>query len=90
MKKLLELQEKYNLELDRVVSEIKKQGAEKVLIQLPDGLKQYAGEIVDFIKTKTNTVVVVLGGSCFGACDVPQADETDADLVVQFGHAPWK
>ena len=87
MKKLAELQEKYNLELDRVISEIKKNKAEKVLIQLPDGLKQNATEIIDYLKTKTNTEISIWAGSCFGACDVP---ETDADLVVQFGHAPWK
>lgn len=85
--KLSELEKKYELELDKVVSEIKKQKAEKVLVQLPDGLKQYATVIVDYLKAKTNAGVVVWAGSCFGACDVP---ETDVDLVVQFGHAPWK
>ena len=91
MKKLVELQEKYNLELDRVVNEINKQDAKKVLIQLPDGLKLQATEIVDYLKAKTDAEVVVWAGSCFGACDVPKLEQGGGvDLVVQFGHAAWE
>ena len=90
MKKLIELQEKYSLELDKVVSEIKKQKAKKVLVQLPDGLKPYATEIVDYVKTKTDTGVVVWAGSCFGACDVPtETEDLGVDLIIQFGHSKW-
>ncbi len=84
--KLSELQEKYNLELENIVEKIKKDKPEKVLIQLPDGLKQYGTEIVDLIEEKTNVDVSIWLGTCFGACDKPN---TDADLVIQFGHAPW-
>jgi 2-(3-amino-3-carboxypropyl)histidine synthase len=88
--KLTELQEKYNLELDKIISEIKKEKAKKVLVQLPDGLKPYATAIVDYLKDKTNAELVIWLGSCFGACDVPQIDKDEFDLIVQFGHAPWK
>ena len=40
----------YDLELDRVVNEIKKQKAKRVLVQLPDGLKPKAKEIVDVLR----------------------------------------
>ena len=39
----------YNLELDRIIAEIKENGHKTVLIQLPDGLKPKAKEIVDKI-----------------------------------------
>ncbi len=84
--KLKDLEEKYELELDRIVAEIKKQKAKTVLLQFPDGLKQYASEVVDFLETKTAAGVRVWLGSCFGACDIPNSD---CDLLVQFGHSPW-
>ena len=83
---LSELNKKYNLELDRIIKQIKKQKPGSVLLQLPDGLKPYALEITDFLQENTNTQISIWLDSCFGACDIPK---TDADLVIQFGHAPW-
>lgn len=84
---LSELDKQYDLELDRIVSEIKKTKAKKVLLQFPDGLKPYAPEIVRYLKEKTSSEIRIWLGSCFGACDIPTSD---SDLVIQFGHAPWK
>jgi 2-(3-amino-3-carboxypropyl)histidine synthase len=84
--KLKDLQEKYELELERIISEIKKENPKSVLLQFPDGLKPYATEITDYIQSKTSADVRIWLGSCFGACDIPK---TDADLVIQFGHAEW-
>ena len=38
-KELLDLEENYELELNRIIREIKKNKAEKVLLQLPDAFK---------------------------------------------------
>ena len=73
----------YDLELDKVVEKIKKERAKTVCIQLADGLKPRASEIVDYIKNKVGVDVFVWFESCFGACDVP---ELDVDLLIQFGH----
>ncbi len=86
MKTLSQLQETYNLELNKIIKEIKSKKPKSVLLQFPDGMKQYATLIVDYLEKKTNTQFKIYLGSCFGACDVP---ETDADLVVQFGHGAW-
>lgn len=75
----------YDFEFAKVIREIKKSKAKRVLIQLPDGLKPRAKEIVDRIEKETD--VFIWAGSCFGACDVP--DVKDVDLVVQFGHSKW-
>ncbi len=77
----------YDLELERIVSEIKKQKAKTVLLQLPDGLKPWGLTISDYLVAETDAKISIWLGTCFGACDLPNSD---ADLVVQFGHAPWK
>lgn len=88
---LKDLNEKYDLELERIIKEIKNlKKNPKVLIQLPDGLKPYGLEISDFIEGKTNAEVSIYLGDCFGACDTPLVNEKDFDLLIQFGHAPWK
>ena len=92
--KLKNLQDlEYDLELDRVIKEIKKQKAKRVLIQFPDGLKPYATTIAEEITKKTNNKaeILIYFGSCFGACDTPieEAKSADIDLIVQFGHSAW-
>ncbi|MBU0535426.1 MAG: diphthamide synthesis protein [Nanoarchaeota archaeon] len=79
----------YNLELEKAVSEIKKQKAKKVCIQLPDGLKPKAGEITDTLKEKTGAEIFIWLGSCFGACDIPEMGNIKADLLIQWGHSRW-
>jgi len=84
-----ELQEKYDLELDKVISEIKKSKFKFVLLQFPDGLKPYATAIVGFLEEKTNTEFLIWLGSCYGACDtpvLPKDIEKKIDLIIQFGH----
>ncbi|MBT7102397.1 hypothetical protein HN935_02700 [archaeon] len=82
-----DLEKDYELELDRIVKEIEKEKAESVLLQLPDGLKPYVLAISDYLEEKTSAKVSIWLGACFGACDLP---DSDADLVIQFGHSPWK
>ena len=74
----------YDYELGVVIEKINKSRARKVMIQLPDGLKIDADEIVDEIEKKTKAEVFIWAGSCFGACDVP--DVKGFDLLIQFGH----
>jgi 2-(3-amino-3-carboxypropyl)histidine synthase len=84
-----DLNEIYDLELDKVITQIRKQKAKIVLLQFPDGLKPYAICIVDFLKEKTKAEFLIWFGSCFGACDTPNLGkdlEKKIDLFVQFGH----
>jgi len=83
----------YDLELERVVSEIRKVNAKTVLMQLPDGLKPRAKEIKAFVDDKMGKKVklVFWSGSCFGACDTPlEAEKLGADILIQFGHSEWQ
>ena len=76
----------YDLELEKAVNAVKAKNAKTVLIQLPEGLKPKAKEIVDEIHAKTNAKCLIWLGSCFGACDIPKAD---FDLLIQWGHSSW-
>ncbi len=86
---LKDLEEYYDLEFDKIISKIKKDKLKLILLQFPDGLKQYATTIVDHLKKNTNAEFLIWLGSCFGACDTPTGIEKikpQVDLVVQFGH----
>jgi len=83
------LNELYDLELDKVVKQIKDNKAKLVLLQFPDGLKPYATAVVDFLEEKTSAEFLIWFGSCYGACDTPVGLEKltpKIDLMIQFGH----
>jgi len=90
MRTIDELNEKYDLELEKVVKDIKKSKAKLVLLQFPDGLKPYATAVVDYLEEKTSAKFLIWLGSCYGACDVPVGLDNikpKIDLVIQFGHS---
>jgi len=91
MKSLNELNKKYDLELDKIVLQIKRNKAKLVLLQFPDGLKPYATAVVNYLEEKTtNTEFLIWLESCFGACDTPVGLENikpKIDLIIQFGHS---
>ncbi len=82
----------YNLELNKVIKEIKQRNAKQVLIQLPDGLKPEANKIIDSIEQNTEAKAFLWLTDCFGACDLPLGlDILKIDLMFQFGHNRyWK
>ena len=81
----------YDLEIKRIISEIKKQNAKTVCLQLPDGLKLRAEELQKEIEKNTNAQVIIWGGSCFGSCDLPlEIKRFGVDLLIHFGHSPWQ
>lgn len=81
---------RYDLELDRVIREIKKEKAKTICVQLPDGLKPKAKEIIDTITAATKARVIIWAGSNFGACDLAlDVSRLGADLLIHFGHKEW-
>lgn len=80
----------YNLELEKAVEKIKLEGAKKVLIQLPDGLKPEAKEIKQTLEKETSAEIFIWLGSCFGACDFPMNLQNDIDLLIAWGHSEWR
>lgn len=78
-----------NLELEQVFDSIEKEGHQKVMIQLPDGLKPKAAEIQqELLGRFPGLKITFWAGDCYGACDTPQV--RGFDLFVAFGHSTWK
>ncbi len=82
----------YDLELAKAAEKINLEDAKNVVIQLPDGLKPRAKEIVDFLKKNTKaTHIAIWGSTAFGSCDTSMdVKNIGADLVIHWGHSPWK
>tara|TARA_Y100000034_G_C6794365_1_gene355914 strand:- start:205 stop:462 length:258 start_codon:yes stop_codon:yes gene_type:complete len=78
----------YNLEVNKIISKIKEKKHRFVLIQLADGLKPRAREIVDKIRKETKAEILIWFGSCYGACDIPLG--LKVDLIVQIGHNAFR
>lgn len=76
----------YDLNLEKVVKEIKQNKAKKVLIQLPDGLKPKAETISEYIEKQTKSEIFLWLGTCYGGCDILNLNLLKIDLVIQFGH----
>ncbi len=104
--KLENLENNYELELEKVVDEIKKSKAKKVLLQLPDGLKPWGPTLVDYVEKKCEgapkgvTLAQVASAEAdkgvkvmiwLGDCfGACDLPDSDCDLVIQFGHARWE
>ncbi|MCA1812838.1 MAG: diphthamide biosynthesis enzyme Dph2 [Halobacteriales archaeon] len=83
--------ETYDLDLEEVWQRVRQRGAKRVLLQFPDGLRDYAPGIAKLLTQRTGAEAVLSGEACYGACDTPSASAlhaAGADLLVQFGHSP--
>lgn len=72
----------FKFNIGEAKSELEEIDAEKILLQLPDGLKP---EIFDFAKIFDQDVTV-WGGTCYGACDLPK-EIGEYDALVHIGHS---
>jgi len=87
-KTINEVNEIYDLEIDKIIKGVKGKRAKKVLLQFPEGLKPYAQVICDEVSEKAGCQCFIWMDTCFGACDIPvQVDGLGVDLIVQFGHS---
>ncbi len=76
----------YKINLDFAIEEISKKKCKYVVLQFPEGLKQYALKIAGYLEKHTDASIIISADPCFGACDVFDHTIEDVDLVVQFGH----
>ncbi len=81
---ILKLDE-FEIDIQPVKKKIKESNAEKVLLQLPDGLRRKSHKIIKELE-RYGVDVTLWGGTCYGACDLP-LDIGDADLLVHIGHS---
>lgn len=80
----------YTIDYERMVSTIKEQGARRVMVQLPDGLKSRALEIQQRLSRETEAEILFWSGTNFGACDLPVGlEKLGVDLLIHLGHTEW-
>jgi len=79
-----------NFETDYLIKELKERKPKKVLVQLPEGVKQNAFDIAKIFQD-LDIEAVFSGETCWGACSVglEEAKAIEADLIVHFGHAEF-
>jgi 2-(3-amino-3-carboxypropyl)histidine synthase len=64
-------------------------GVRRIALQVPAGLIPEGPGLAARLSAGTGARVRLLARACFGACDVPSADEApDAEAAVVLGHAP--
>ncbi|WP_455279991.1 diphthamide biosynthesis enzyme Dph2 [[Eubacterium] cellulosolvens] len=82
----------YNFELDRILKEIKRRGAKRILIQIPDGLKPQAFTLATTIEKHSKTEVIISASPCYGGCDIAinQARILNVDLIIHYGHTLFR
>ncbi len=78
----------YELELEKMKNEIKESDLDKILIQLPEGLKDDSKRIIDELRSVKGDLDITLDGkTVHGACCIPEEEERDKyDLIIHFGH----
>jgi 2-(3-amino-3-carboxypropyl)histidine synthase len=80
----------YSIELEEAIKTINENSYQTIAVQLPEGIKKYISHIVDYIEKNTNSNVVVIADSCYGACDFPACalKTLNIQLVLSIGHTP--
>jgi 2-(3-amino-3-carboxypropyl)histidine synthase len=80
----------FDFEEERIIQEIQRLSAKRVLIQLPQGLKPEATKIATIVE-KAGALAFISADPCYGACDVAtnEAESLGADLVIHFGHSKF-
>lgn len=73
----------YNVNWDEIRKMLSNKKVKKILIQLPEGLKQYYLYISDQLH---GFELVFSADPCFGACDIPN-NLNGADIILHFGHS---
>ena len=90
MREYYDVADEYELELEKTAEEIRKEGAKKVLLHLPEGLKPKAKDIQEYLEKHTDALILIWGASNYGACDIPiEAKNIGVDFVVHYGHSQW-
>ncbi len=79
----------YQLEEHRILDEIRRRGSKRILLQMPEGLKNVGFRLAKLIEKETEVEVFVSGDPCYGACDLALYPKKHiaADLLVHLGHA---
>jgi 2-(3-amino-3-carboxypropyl)histidine synthase len=78
------------IELTQAIKELKKYKAKKVFLQVPEGLKTRAENIIEELENKGFEVATSMD-PCYGACDVKQSEakRLSCDAILHLGHTSF-
>ncbi len=80
---------RHEFELEDLVERIKENDTRLVALQVPEGLKMQALEMMDQIESETSARVVLAADPCYGACDLvnDKMMKMGVELVAHMGHS---
>lgn len=86
---LLVLPQNYNFEVPKTIWRIRTLDAQRVALQLPEGLALFATTLADIIEKHTGAEMVIMADVTYGACCVDDfsARALGCDLLVHYGHS---
>ena len=81
--------EAHDFQLDDLVERIKANDTRLVALQVPEGLKMQAFEMMDTIESETSARVAFSADPCYGACDLvhDKMKNIGVELVAHMGHS---
>ena len=81
--------ERHDFELDDLVERIKSNDNRLVALQVPEGLKMQALEMMDSIEDGSGARVILAADPCYGACDLvhDKMRMMGVELVAHMGHS---
>ena len=80
---------RHDFKLNDLVDKIKENDNRLIALQVPEGLKMQALEMMDEIETETSAKVILAADPCYGACDLvhDKMQMMGVELVAHMGHS---
>jgi len=87
----MSVREFYTFDVNAIIQIVKERRARKVLLQLPNGLKQFATEILNELSSRlvSDVELVIDANNIFGPCLLNLSTTSNYDLVLHLGHEPY-
>lgn len=81
--------DRHDFQLDQLMERIQANDNRLIALQIPEGLKMQALEMMDTIETETSAKVVLAADPCYGACDLvhDKMKLMGVELVAHMGHS---
>ena len=81
--------EKHDFEIDDLVDLIKSNDNRLVALQVPEGLKMQALELMDQLEHESSAQIILAADPCYGACDLVhnKMKMMGVELVAHMGHS---
>ena len=81
--------DRHDFQLEELIERIQKNDNRLVALQVPEGLKMQALEMMDEIESGSGAKVVLAADPCYGACDLvhDKMKMMGVELVAHMGHS---